>query len=153
VHLSHGSRTGISLSNAEQIHLGLPSTREQNCYTLAQIGLHNVVVAVMPEIGNNKAAAVAMQLINDFKSIKFGLLEGIGGDIPVEDEYDIRLGDIVVSKPTATFGRVIQFDQGKVHDDGRFKRTRTLNKPPPVLIANVENVELGVSFLFASCIV
>jgi nucleoside phosphorylase len=124
----------------DKTHPDLPSTRDQNSYTLGQIGPHNVVVAVMPEIGNNKAAAVAMQLLNDFKSIRFGLLVGIGGGIPVEDEYDIRLGDVVVSKPTATFGGVIQFDRGKVHTDGRFERTGTLNKPPPVLMANAEKL-------------
>ena len=124
----------------DETHPDLPSTRDMNSYTLGRIGAHNVVVAVMPEIGNNNAATVATQLLNDFKSIRFGLLVGIGGGIPVEDEYDIRLGDIVVSKPTATFGGVIQFDRGKVHTDGRFERTGTLNKPPAVLVANVEKL-------------
>jgi nucleoside phosphorylase len=124
----------------DKCHPDLPSTRDQNSYTLGQIGAHNVVVAVMPEIGNNSAAAVAMQLLNDFKSIRFGLLVGIGGGIPLEDEYDIRLGDIVVSKPTATFGGVIQFDRGKVHANGQFERTGTLNMPPAVLMANVEKL-------------
>lgn len=35
-------------------------------YTLGEIGGHNVVVAVTPEIGNNAAATVATQLLNDF---------------------------------------------------------------------------------------
>jgi nucleoside phosphorylase len=105
------------------------------------MGDHNVVIAVMPEIGNNNAATVATQLLNDFRSIRFGLLVGIGGGIPVEDEYDIRLGDIVVSKPTSTFGGVVQFDRGKVHTDGRFQRTGTLNKPPPVLTANMQKLQ------------
>jgi nucleoside phosphorylase len=124
----------------DQTHPDLPSTRDRNSYTLGRIGAHNVVVAVMPETGNNKAATVATQLLNDFTSISFGLLVGIGGGIPVEEEYDIRLGDIVVSKPTATFGGVIQFDRGKLHTDGQFERTGTLNKPPAVLMANVEKL-------------
>jgi nucleoside phosphorylase len=124
----------------DETHPDLPSTRDMNSYTLGRIGAHNVVIAVMPEIGNNSAAMVAMQLLNDFKSIRFGLLVGIGGGIPVEDEFDIRLGDIVVSKPTATFGGVIQFDRGQVRDNGHFERTGTLNKPPAVLMANVEKL-------------
>ena len=76
----------------------------------------------MPEIGNKQATNVAIQLLNDFKSIRFCLLVGIGGGILVEDEDDIRLGDVVVSKPTTTFGGVVQFDRGKVHTDGRFER-------------------------------
>lgn len=124
----------------DERHQDLPSALDTNSYTLGRIGAHNIVVAVMPDTGNNKAAAVATQLLNDFKSIRFGLLVGIGGGIPVEDEFDIRLGDIVVSKPTATFGGVIQFDRGKVGENGQFERTGALNKPPAVLMANVEKL-------------
>jgi nucleoside phosphorylase len=65
----------------------------------------------MPEIGNNSAAIVATQLLNDITSIRFELLVGIGGGIPGDEEDDIRLGDIVVSKQTATFGGVVLFDR------------------------------------------
>jgi nucleoside phosphorylase len=105
------------------------------------MGAHNVVIAIMPETGNNSAALVATQLMNDFKSIRFGLLVGIGGGIPSDDEDDIRLGDVVVSKPTATFGGVVQFDRGKIHPNGQFEQTRTLKKPPAVLRANVQKLE------------
>src|SRR5436309_13167592 len=88
----------------DEIHENVPSSRDQNRYTLGQIGTHNIVVAVMRAIGNNRAASVAMQLLNDFRSIRFGLLVGIEGGEPDEDGDDIRLGDVVVSKPTATFG-------------------------------------------------
>ena len=123
----------------DQRHQSLPTSRAQNRYTLGRIGRHNVVIAVMPEIGNNNAATVAIQLLNDFKSIRFGLLVGIGGGIPSEDK-DIRLGDVVVSKPAKTSGGVVQFDRGKIHSNGRFERTGTLGKPPPVLQANVESL-------------
>ena len=53
----------------EEIHEPLPTGRDQNAYTLGKIDGHNVVVAVMPEIGNNAAATVATQLLNDFPSI------------------------------------------------------------------------------------
>jgi nucleoside phosphorylase len=125
----------------DERHPSLPINRDINSYTLGRIGEHNVVIAVMPEIGNNKAATVATQLLNDFRSIRFGLLVGIGGGIPWDDEYDIRLGDVVVSKPTETFGGVVQFDRGKIHSDCRFERTGTLGKPPLVLQANVESLK------------
>jgi nucleoside phosphorylase len=78
-------------------------------------------MAVMAEIGNNRAAFVATQLLSDFPSIRLGLLVGIGGGIPGDEgEDDIRLGDVVVSKPTLTFGGVVQYDMGKVKDGALF---------------------------------
>jgi nucleoside phosphorylase len=136
---------GVELAPLEamldEMHQSLPTSRDKNSYTLGRMGVHNVVIAVMPEIGNNSATMVATQLLNDFTSIRFGLLVGIGGGIPGVDEDDIRLGDIVVSKPTATFGGVVQFDRGKVHPNGQFERTGTLKKPPAVLMTNVQRLE------------
>jgi hypothetical protein len=44
---------------------------------MGQIRTHNIVMAVMPAIDNSRAAL--MQLLNDFQSIRSGLLVGIGG--------------------------------------------------------------------------
>jgi len=82
----------------DEEHESLPSGGN-NSYTLGRIGVHNVVIAVLPEIGTTSATSAAMQLLNDFKYIKFSLLIGIGGGIPGKGENDIRLGDVVVSKP------------------------------------------------------
>jgi hypothetical protein len=126
----------------DEIHLSLPTQRDQNCYTLGKVGGHNIVITVLSEIGNNSAAAVAIQLLNDFPSIRFGLLVGIGGGVPDEEEDgdDIRLGDVVISKPTATFGGVVQFDLGKYSTSGGFERTGALGKPPQLLGASVETL-------------
>jgi len=129
------------LAILDETHGSVASSRDQNNYTLGRIGPHNVVVAVMPETGNNQAASVAAQLLNDFRSIRFGLLVGIGGGVPGEEgEDDIRLGDVVVSKPTQTFGGVVQYDRGKTAIGGRFERTGSLKKPPAVLSANVQRL-------------
>jgi nucleoside phosphorylase len=132
----------------DETHTTLSTNRDQNAYTFGRIGEHNVVIAVMPEIGNNSAATVATQLLNDFSSIRFGLLVGIGGGVPGDDDdEDIRLGDIVVSKPTATFGGVIQYDMGKITSEGGFERTGVLGKPPAVLRANVEKLKAQHSII------
>jgi nucleoside phosphorylase len=135
---------GIELAAVEgmmdEIDEGLPCNRDKNGYTLGRMGVHNVVVAVMPEIGNNRAAVVATQLLNDFPSIRFGLLVGTGGGIPSEED-DIRLGDVVVSEPTATFGGVVQYDMGKVTEGGLFQRTGSLSKLPAVLSTNVHRLQ------------
>lgn len=123
----------VSIAMLDEVHAVPLSGSDDNTYTFGQIGAHNVVVATMPEIGNNNAATVATHLLKNFPSIRFCLMVGIGGGIPVENEHDIRLGDVVVSNPTETFGGVIQYDL-KSHSDGRFERTGTLNKPPAVLV-------------------
>jgi nucleoside phosphorylase len=124
------------------IHPSLPTQRDQNSYTLGEIWGHNMVITVLPEIGTNSAATVAIQLLNDFPSIRFGLLVGIGGGVPSEEEEgeDIRLGDVVISKPTASFGGVVQYDLGKFSTGGGFERTGVLAKPPPLLRSSVENL-------------
>jgi nucleoside phosphorylase len=124
----------------DEIHQNLHTSRDKNVYTLGRISEHNIVIAVLLEIGNNTTATVVTQLLNDFTSVRFGLLVGIGGGIPGEDD-DIRLGDVVISKPTKDFGGVVQFDMGKIYTNKRFERTGSLKKPPAVLMANISKLE------------
>lgn len=129
------------LALLDKKHLGLSTSRDQNAYELGQISQHNVVVAAMPTTGNNAAAMVVTQLLNDFGRIRFGLLVGTGGGVPDEnyeddDLHDIRLGDVVVSEAQEDLGGVVQFDRGKSAIGG-FVRTGHLNKPPHVLASNV----------------
>lgn len=140
---------GVELSPVlallDERHENLTTSRDQNAYDLGVMGQHNVVVAVMPVIGNNAASMVITQLLNDFGRIRFGLLVGIGGGIPDEDYddddlNDIRLGDVVVSESQGDFGGVVQFDRGKSTTSG-FLKTGHLNKPPHVLIANVQRLK------------
>ncbi|KAK4945243.1 hypothetical protein LTR10_015402 [Elasticomyces elasticus] len=137
-----GKELAPVLEMLDERHPSLPMKRLQNCYTLGRIGEHNIVVTTMPEIGNNPAAAVGMQLMNDFPSVRFGLLVGIGGGLPDEEgKVDIHLGDIVVSKPSGTEGGVIQYDLGKFTTRDGFCRTGSLAKPPTVLLAAIESLE------------
>jgi nucleoside phosphorylase len=115
---------------------------DHNTYILGLIGVHNVVLACLPSgvTGTISVARVAMQMLSSFKWLRFGLMVGIGGGVPSE-ENDIRLGDIVVSKPTGTSGGVIQYDFGKTVQDGRFTRTGSLNRPPDVLLTALANLQ------------
>lgn len=112
-----------------------PDRTDNNLYTLGRIGYHNVVIACLPagQISTNSAAAVAMQMKSRFRSIRFGLLVGIGGGVPTADS-DIRLGDVVVSQPHMQHGGVVQYDLGKTEADGHYTRTGLLNTPPTVLL-------------------
>ncbi|KAJ6101412.1 nucleoside phosphorylase domain-containing protein [Penicillium canescens] len=115
---------------------------DDNNYTLGRIGPHNVTIAGLPAgvTGVTSAARVAKQMRTTFPSIKFGLMVGIGGGVPSYD-HDIRLGDVVVSKPGDTSGGVIQFDFGKTVKEGRFVRSGSLNRPPDVLLNAVTSLQ------------
>src|SRR5579859_6994761 len=116
--------------------------RDDNTYTAARIGRHKVVLAWLPigVMGTLSAARVANQTLPTFEEIRFGIMVGIGGGVPSE-ENDIRLGDVVVSKPTRRSGGVIQYDFGKTMQEGRFDRTGSLNRPPDVLLTALANLQ------------
>ncbi|KAK5046444.1 hypothetical protein LTR84_008247 [Exophiala bonariae] len=124
----------------DKTHPTLARPRDLNNYTLGEIAGHNIVIAALPEIGRNAAAVVTTQLLNDFPSIRFGLLVGIGGAVPdIENDIDIRLGDVVVSKPTKSTGGVVQYDMGKEVPQG-FERIGMLDKPPRILRTAVQQL-------------
>ncbi|KAJ0363069.1 hypothetical protein COL26b_013101 [Colletotrichum chrysophilum] len=122
----------------DQVHSNLTrqDPADHNSYVLGQVQGHNVVIACLPAgiYGTTPAATVAKDLLRTFKSIRFGLMVGIGGGVPSR-KHDIRLGDIVVSQPAETSGGVIQYDRGKTAQEGEFQRTGSLNTPPQVLLA------------------
>jgi nucleoside phosphorylase len=113
---------------------------DENLYALGSIGGHNVVIVCLPtsRIGDNPAAAVAMQMRATFKGIRFGLMVGIGGGVP-SAEVDIRLGDVVFSQPNRTFGGVVQYDMGKATPNG-IQWTGSLNSPPQILLAAISKM-------------
>lgn len=120
---------------------------DHNAYTLGSIDGHNVVIASLPIAGNNHAATVVTQTRNTFPHVRFGLLVGIGGGVPTTTEKGpIRLGHVVVSKPTGTHSGAIQYDHGKVehheHDGLAFKRTGFLAPPPTVLLGAARKLNI-----------
>ncbi|KAL0944678.1 g-protein beta wd-40 repeats containing [Colletotrichum truncatum] len=127
----------------DQIHPDIPQDQaDHNNYILGQIQGHNIVIACLPAgiYGTTTAATVAKDLLRTFKSIRFGLLVGIGGGAPSRTN-DIRLGDVVVSQPTGTSGGVIQYDRGKTVQHGEFQRTGSLNSPPQVLLTALARLQ------------
>ena len=78
---------------------------------------------------------MVIQIQATFKKIQFGLIVGIGGGVPSE-KADIRLGDVVVSQPNKTSGRVVQYNIEKATLSG-FKRTGSLNSLLEILLAAV----------------
>ncbi|VUC25621.1 unnamed protein product [Clonostachys rosea] len=114
---------------------------DSNHYSLGQIGRHMVCVACLPEgdYGTNSAAESASNMKRSFPNIQFCLLIGIGGGAP-SDQNDIRLGDVVVSKPTQTFPGVIQYDRGKANENSKVQLTGALRPPPRFLMTAISSL-------------
>ncbi|KAI9375956.1 hypothetical protein BJX61DRAFT_539274 [Aspergillus egyptiacus] len=115
---------------------------DKNTYTLGRIGPHNIVIAGLPSgiYGEALAATVVAHMLLSFPALQMGFVIGIGGAIPSVN-HDIRLGDVVVSRPEGTLSGVVQLDQGKSTADAQFVRTGSLNKPPLILLSALAELE------------
>jgi nucleoside phosphorylase len=109
-------------------------------YTVGSIGKHNVVIGCLSagQIGIGSAATVATKMRAKFTNIRFGLMVGIGGGVP--NDNDVRLGDVVVSQPVGRHGGVIQYDFGKSEPSG-FVHAEFLNSPPNALLQALANLQ------------
>ncbi|KAK6513160.1 hypothetical protein TWF506_009325 [Arthrobotrys conoides] len=114
--------------------------QDKNTYTLGRIGQHNVVIACLPVAGTTSAAALSVQMRSSFRWIRFGLMIGVGGGVPSR-LHDIRLGDVVVSRPQGTSSGVIQYDYGKAVENGKLIMDGSLNKPPKTLLTAMSSLE------------
>jgi hypothetical protein len=105
---------------------------DPNSYSWGRIGVHNVVIAALPAgmYGQSSATTLATHMVTSFPQIRVSLMVGIGGGVPrLDEEIDIRLGDVVVSQPNGTNGGVAQYDTGKATTNG-FQLRGFLNSPP-----------------------
>ncbi|QKX62285.1 uncharacterized protein TRUGW13939_09444, partial [Talaromyces rugulosus] len=124
----------------DAIHPRIPqNNNDTNSYTLGRIGNHNVVITC-GATGRASASTAAKDMLRSFCSIRFCLMVGIGGGVP-SSKQDIRLGDVVVSHAESTHGGVIQYDRGKINNNGKFVRTGSLNKPPRILRNAVSDLQ------------
>ncbi|KAL2812625.1 nucleoside phosphorylase domain-containing protein [Aspergillus granulosus] len=100
---------------------------DSNIYTCGRIHDHNIVIVCQSDMGSVAAAVVANQLVNTFQRLRCGLLVGIAGGVP--DNRDIRLGDVVISRPDGRSGGVVAHDRGRWTLAG-FESTPYLNGVP-----------------------
>lgn len=111
---------------------------DTNTYTLGRIGRHHVVIACRPEgqYGTTSATSVANNMMRTFgESLRIGLLVGISSGAP-SAEHDIRLGDVVVSRPESSHGGIIQYDMRKILRGGVTQLIGSLSCPPKPLLLN-----------------
>ncbi|KAL4744225.1 nucleoside phosphorylase domain-containing protein [Aspergillus terricola var. indicus] len=118
-----------------------PST-DPNAYEVGELNGHYIVIACLPAgvYGTVSAATVVSRMRLTFPRLQYGLMVGIGGGVPSKNT-DIRLGDVVVSKPVGKYSGVIQYDYGKAVQGGIFEPTGTLNKPPQAFLTHMGQLE------------
>ncbi|KAL4901265.1 hypothetical protein BDW74DRAFT_187736 [Aspergillus multicolor] len=115
---------------------------DRNTYIFGSISGHNVVIACLPSgiYGTTSASVVANDMRMSFPYMRFCLIVGIAGGAP-SAQYDIRLGDVVVSRPIPGFSGVIQYDYGKALEGGELVHTGSLDKPPMALLTAIARLQ------------
>ncbi|KAL4765033.1 uncharacterized protein BDW70DRAFT_147336 [Aspergillus foveolatus] len=111
----------------DKIHSPLPkSSADPNAYEVEEMNSHYIVIACLPAgvYGTVSAATVVSRM------------RGVPGK-----NNDIRLGDVVVSKPVGKYSGVIQYDYGKAVQGGILEPTGTLNKPPHAFLTHMGQLE------------
>ncbi|OAQ67200.2 ankyrin repeat protein [Pochonia chlamydosporia 170] len=112
---------------------------DENLYHFGSINGHNVVIANPPAAGNSWTAVTAKDMKRTFTNLKYALLVGIAGGMPVATASGaIRLGHVVVGIPTGTQPGAIRYDHGKSKPDGGFVLTGCLAPPPTTLLQAVK---------------
>ncbi|VUC21722.1 unnamed protein product [Clonostachys rosea] len=89
------------------------ATGDFNNYTTGRIGKYNVVLALLSHMGKSNAASAAAGIRSSYCQLRLALLVGVCGGVPRvnDDEDEILLGDVVISKT------VVQFDFGRQYPD------------------------------------
>ncbi|RFU79549.1 phosphorylase superfamily [Trichoderma arundinaceum] len=92
---------------------------DTNHYITGRLGKHNVVLAILPNMGTNSAAAATASLRSSYSNLKLAFLVGVCAGVPKVGDYDVFLGDVVVSKA------IIQYDFGRQYP-GHFEVKNTV---------------------------
>ncbi|KFY29079.1 hypothetical protein V493_02564 [Pseudogymnoascus sp. VKM F-4281 (FW-2241)] len=132
------------------VHGNLPPGRnsnDNNNYILGRLQGHNVVVAYpnFGVCGKTSVADVATQLHASYTSVQFNFMIGIAGGVP-DTKEDIRLGDVVVSKSTAGWPGIVQYDVNGERTEDHFLRGRALDQPTQLLLTAMGKAETAAIF-------
>jgi ankyrin repeat domain-containing protein 50 len=84
-------------------------------------------------------------LHTSFKSVRFNLMVGIAGAVP-DTKEDIRLGDVVVSKWTAGWPGVVQYNANGERGEDQLNRGKALDQATPLLLTAIHKAETAAIF-------
>lgn len=113
---------------------------DHSVYRLGDIAGHNLVVAGLTEDSKVRAKSTIFEMKTIFPNLSAGLFVGTAGGVPRKtDQGDIRLGDLVVSKPTATQPGVVEYCQG-IYGYDEVQESRAFLSPPDHFLRAVQRV-------------
>lgn len=120
---------------------------DKNTYVPGRMADHNIVIVCLPggQLGAISAAIVAAQMMDCLVSITIRMIVGIGSGVPSQ-KHDVRLGDVVVSRPGPQYGGVVHYDFGKIMEGGKFIQTGRLNAAPELQLSAVNTVRTNHGF-------
>ncbi|KAM0513537.1 hypothetical protein ACHAPE_007801 [Trichoderma viride] len=91
---------------------------DANIYTTGKMGNHNVVLALLPNIGTAAGAGVAASFRSSYSGLKTAFLVGVCGGVPSTGQDDeILLGDVVISKTVVQYSLGRQYPSAFVAKD------------------------------------
>ncbi|GKT51712.1 uncharacterized protein ColSpa_11893 [Colletotrichum spaethianum] len=95
--------------------------RQHNNHMLGRIGAHNVVLALLPNMGKVSAANEVVRLRSIYPVLELAFLTGICGGVPSPGtDKEILLGDVVIGKS------IVQYDLGRQYP-AKFSRKDTVD--------------------------
>lgn len=115
---------------------------DTNTYTTGRIGKHNIVLALLPNMGTAAAAGAAASMRSSFSGLKIAFLVGICGGVPGKGADETLLGDVVISKTVIQHSLGRQYPNAFVTKDTADYSLGRPSKDVRTLIANFET-ELG----------
>ena len=142
--LTHEANAVIALFDDywdDNTHELRPSLSEdKNEYTFGRIGLHDVVVMVLPGMGKKEASSAVAAMHSTFRNIQLSLVVGVCAVTPYnEDGSEVLLGDVVIS----TY--VIQSDLGRQYEDILIRKDtleENLARPPQEIQRILQRLQL-----------
>ncbi|TFB02951.1 Ankyrin repeat domain-containing protein 50 [Trichoderma ghanense] len=78
-----------------------------NTYRSGRIGMHNVVLMLLPNMGKAAVAGSAASLRTSYSSLRIAFLVGVCGGVPFLGSQEALLGDVVIGEA------VVQYDFGR----------------------------------------
>ncbi|KAH0530195.1 hypothetical protein TsFJ059_004852 [Trichoderma semiorbis] len=84
---------------------------DTNIYRNGRIGMHNVVLMLLPNMGKAAVAGSAASLRTSYSNLRIAFLVGVCGGVPTVGAHEALLGDVAIGEA------IIQYDYGRQYSE------------------------------------